>query len=173
MNSPKGQNKTNRRFQLLKEDERLADLIAENLTLEGSFCLKSHKSFNTSNRLINKEFFIKDWEIVNLHELESKLKLEMEIEKDYKTLPILRNKSHILSDDHLRMLNVNLIPRAVGYAWIKSFGTEENGFSLKHLYRCLDQVETPCLIVVQDTANHVTFFPYYNYFNTSLANQMN
>ena len=113
-----------------------------------------------SNRLINKEFFIKDWEIVNLHELESKLKLEMEIEKDYKILPILKNKSHILTDDHLRMLNVNLIPRSVGYAWIKSFGTEENGFSLKHLYRCLDKVETPCLIVVQDTAKNVVIYIY-------------
>ncbi len=82
----------------------------------------------------------------------------MEIEKDFKTLPILRNKSHILIDENLRMLNVNLIPRAVGYAWVKSFDTEENGFSLKHLYRCLDPVETPCLIVVQDTAKNVNNF---------------
>ena len=96
---------------------------------------------------------------MNLYELESKLKLEMEIEKEYKTLPILNSKSDILHDDHLRMLNVNLIPRAIGYAWVKSFGTDENGFSLKHLYRCLDKVETPCLIVVQDTAKNVRIRP--------------
>lgn len=148
--------KATRRFQLLKEDERLADLIADNLTLgNASFANKSSKFNNSTNRLINKEFFIKDWEIVNLHELESKLKLEMEIEKEYNTLPILSSKSDILKDDHLRKLNVNLIPRAMGYTWLRSFSTDEQGFSLKHLYRQLSEVETPCLIIVQDTCRNI------------------
>jgi len=117
---------------------------------------KSYKSFNSStNRLINKEFFIKDWEIVNLHELESKLKLEMEIEKEYKTLPTLKNKSEILKEEHLRKLNVNLIPRAMGYSWTQTFSTEQHGFSLNHLYRTLVDMEGPCLIVVQDTCRNV------------------
>lgn len=79
----------------------------------------------------------------------------MEIEKEYNTLPVLTSKSDILKDEHLRKLNVNLIPRAMGYAWIKSFSTDEQGFSLKHLYRQLSEVETPCLIVVQDTCRNV------------------
>lgn len=151
------QNRTKRRFRLLKEDERLGDLIAENLTLNSFSTLSFNKSgkFNSSNRLINKEFFIKDWEIVNLNELESKLKLEMEIEKEYNTLPILASQSDILKEDHLRKLNVNLIPRAMGYTWLKTFSTNDHGFSLKHLYRTLSDVETPCLIIVQDTVQNI------------------
>ena len=51
------------RFQLVKNDEKLADLIADNL-LANSLCLKINKSFSTTNRLINKDTnFVKDWEV--------------------------------------------------------------------------------------------------------------
>lgn len=95
-----------------------------------------------------------------MNELESKLKLEMEIEKEYNTLPILASQSDILKEDHLRKLNVNLIPRAMGYTWLKTFSTNDHGFSLKHLYRTLSDVETPCLIIVQDTVQNV--IPFYD-----------
>ncbi len=59
------QAKSKRRFRLLKEDERLCDLIADNLTLNSSsFSLnRTGSRFTSSNRLINKEFFVKDWEV--------------------------------------------------------------------------------------------------------------
>ena len=103
----------------------------------------------------------------------------MEIEKEYKTLPTLKNKSEILKEEHLRKvfssntwsfllsnsnmlvfvlkikLNVNLIPRAMGYSWTQAFSTEQHGFSLNHLYRTLADVEGPCLVVVQDTCRNV------------------
>ncbi len=115
--------------------------------------------------------------MVNLQELELKLKTEKDIENEYKTLPTLMNESLILKEDHLRKvfqkitlihiksiknnllksikLNINLIARAVGYNWVLSFSTEEHGFSLNTLYRKLADVEGPCLIVVKDTANNV------------------
>ena len=40
--------------------------------------------------------------MVNLQELELKLKTEKEIENEYKTLPTLMNESLILKEDHLR-----------------------------------------------------------------------
>jgi hypothetical protein len=56
---------SNGHFQLIKPDERLADLIADNLLSESS---KKLKGFSSTNRLINKklgESFIKDWEVFN------------------------------------------------------------------------------------------------------------
>ncbi len=54
-------------------------------------------------------------------------------------------------------LNVNLIPRAMGYSWVLSFSTEEHGFSLATLYRHLAEIESPCLIVVMDTNRNVKY----------------
>ncbi len=52
------------RFQLIKPDEKLADLIAENL-MANSFFKKLNKSFSSTNRLINKDTnFVKDWEVI-------------------------------------------------------------------------------------------------------------
>ena len=93
--------------------------------------------------------------MVNLQELELKLKTEKEIEKEYKTLPTLMNESLILKEEHLRKLNVNLIARAIGYNWILSFSTEEHGFSLNTMYRKLVEIDSPCLVVVKDTNNNV------------------
>ena len=39
---------------------------------------------------------------MNLQELELKLKQEIEIQNEYKTLPTLMNKSTILKEEHLR-----------------------------------------------------------------------
>jgi hypothetical protein len=52
-------------FTIVKPDEDLADLIADNLTAPSSSAslMKFNKSFSSSNRLINKDLFIKDWEV--------------------------------------------------------------------------------------------------------------
>ena len=42
---------------------------------------------------------------MNLQELELKLKQEIQIENEYKTLPTLINKSTILKEEHLRKVN--------------------------------------------------------------------
>ena len=52
-------------------------------------------------------------------------------------------------------MNVNLIPRAVGYNWMLAFSTELHGFSLNTIYRNLAQVDGPCLVVVMDTNRNV------------------
>jgi len=151
LNKEEGQKKANaRRFQVVKPHENLTDLIDQSLKAD------LHRNYSSTNRLLNKfETFTKDWEMVNLQELELKLKTEKEIEKEYKTLPTLMNESLILKEEHLRKLNVNLIARAIGYNWILSFSTEEHGFSLGTMYRKLADVETPCLVVVKDTNNNV------------------
>ncbi len=50
-------------FQLVKHDEKVADLLDDNL-VANSTNLKINKSFSTTNRLINhKTNFVKDWEV--------------------------------------------------------------------------------------------------------------
>jgi LysM repeat protein len=146
-------------FQLVKQDKKLIDLIADHSLVAAApiINLKLNKSFSVTNRLINRsdKSFVKDWEVVNLQELELKLKQEIEIENEYKTLPTLMNKSTILKEDNLRKLNITLIPRAIGFSWILSFSTEINGFSLLSLYRSLADVEGPCLFVVMDTNRNI------------------
>jgi hypothetical protein len=99
-------------------------MIAENLLAQHAITNNHHhqpqhnsqssstqilRSFSSTNRLINKDVnsFIKDWEIVNLSELEHKLRKEIEIENEYKTLPKLNSDSMILKDDHLRKVKNN------------------------------------------------------------------
>lgn len=99
------------------------------------------------------------------------------MEKEYDSLPKLMEPSTILQEEHLKkvnhtsykilikfksnlklfQLNVNLIPRAVGYDWILSFSTDLHGFSLGTLYRQLAEIESPCLLIVKDSNNNVKF----------------
>ena len=58
---------------------------------------------NSKCILMQNESFIKDWEIVNLTELENKLKAEEE--NDILSLPKLIGETKILNDDHLKLVN--------------------------------------------------------------------
>lgn len=50
----------------------------------------------------------------------------------------------------------HLPARAEGYSWSLVFSTSQNGFSLNSLYRKLARIESPILIVIQDTENNVS-----------------
>lgn len=50
----------------------------------------------------------------------------------------------------------HLPARAEGYSWSLVFSTSQNGFSLNSLYRKLARIESPILIVIQDTDNNVS-----------------
>lgn len=49
----------------------------------------------------------------------------------------------------------HLPARAEGYSWSLVFSTSQNGFSLNSLYRKLQRIESPILVVIQDTDNNV------------------
>ncbi len=57
---------------------------------------------NSKCILMQNESFIKDWEIVNLTELENKLKAEEE--NDNLSLPKLIGETKILNDEHLKLV---------------------------------------------------------------------
>lgn len=50
----------------------------------------------------------------------------------------------------------HLPARAEGYSWSLVFSTSQNGFSLNSLYRKLQRIESPILVVIQDTDNNVS-----------------
>lgn len=50
----------------------------------------------------------------------------------------------------------HLPARAEGYAWSLVFSTSLHGFSLNSLYRKMNRLESPVLIVIQDTENNVS-----------------
>jgi len=143
-------------FQLVRDyNKKLVELtstLKEDLTLINNNRLQNQVEV-ISNRVSHTELFVKDWEVVNLSELESKMKVERE--ESQIPLPTLIGQTKILKEEHLRMLNNNLIARAVSYNWFLSFSTELHGFSLNTLYRQMSEVESPSLIVVRDTNDHI------------------
>lgn len=93
-------------------------------------------------------------------------------------IPDLIGQTEILSEEHRyviyfdfrsftffydRHLSINreklcghLPARAEGYAWSLVFSTSLHGFSLNSLYRKMHKLESPVLIVIQDTEQNVS-----------------
>ena len=46
--------------------------------------------------------------------------------------------------------------RAQGYMWSLAFSTSQHGFSLASMYRKMQRVDSPVLLVIQDTDNNVS-----------------
>jgi hypothetical protein len=73
------------------------------------------------------------------------------------TIPDLIGKTEILSEDHREKLCSHLPARAEGYSWSLVFSTSQHGFSLNTLYRKMHKLESPILIVIEDTEHNVSF----------------
>ena len=71
-------------------------------------------------------------------------------------LPETDVKSELLSDDQRKLLHQHLPPRTQGYVWSLVFSTQLHGFSLHSLYRKSAEIDSPVLMVIQDT-DHATF----------------
>ena len=53
-------------------------------------------------------------------------------------------------------LNQYMPARTIGYPWTLIYSTEQHGFSLKTLYRHMQGVDSPVMLVVKDTNNNVS-----------------
>ncbi|XP_030749606.1 oxidation resistance protein 1 isoform X3 [Sitophilus oryzae] len=69
--------------------------------------------------------------------------------------PDLIGKTEILTDYHRECLCRHLPARAEGYAWTLVFSTSQHGFSLNSMYRKMAKLESPILLVIEDTDNNV------------------
>ncbi|XP_060518597.1 oxidation resistance protein 1 isoform X3 [Cylas formicarius] len=71
------------------------------------------------------------------------------------TVPELIGTTEILTDYHRESLCRHLPARAEGYAWTLVFSTSQHGFSLNSMYRKMFKLESPVLLVIEDTDNNV------------------
>ncbi|KAJ8679781.1 hypothetical protein QAD02_015568, partial [Eretmocerus hayati] len=70
-------------------------------------------------------------------------------------VPDLVGTTEILSDDHRENLCRHLPARAQGYLWTLVFSTSQHGFSLNSMYRKMSKIESPILLVIEDTEGNV------------------
>ncbi|KAI8430055.1 hypothetical protein MSG28_000485 [Choristoneura fumiferana] len=69
--------------------------------------------------------------------------------------PDLLGTSEIFTMEHREKLCGVLPARAQGYMWSLAFSTSQHGFSLASMYRKMQRVDSPVLLVIQDTHNNV------------------
>lgn len=72
-------------------------------------------------------------------------------------VPDLIGTTEILSDEHREQLCRHLPARAEGYQWTLVFSTSQHGFSLNSMYRKMARIESPILLVIEDTEGNVSF----------------
>ncbi|XP_046735621.1 oxidation resistance protein 1 isoform X7 [Diprion similis] len=70
-------------------------------------------------------------------------------------VPDLVGTTEILSDEHREHLCRHLPARAEGYLWTLVFSTSQHGFSLNSMYRKMNRLESPILLVIEDTGGNV------------------
>lgn len=64
--------------------------------------------------------------------------------------PTLSEPSDLLTSQQIEKLAKHLPPRTIGYPWTLAFGTAKHGMSIKSLYRAMQGLDTPVLMVVRD-----------------------
>ncbi|XP_062528267.1 oxygen resistance gene 1 isoform X18 [Bombyx mori] len=69
--------------------------------------------------------------------------------------PDLIGATEIFTMEHREKLCSVLPARAQGYMWSLAFSTSQHGFSLASMYRKMQRVDSPVLLVIQDTDNNV------------------
>ncbi|XP_037027042.1 oxidation resistance protein 1 isoform X13 [Bradysia coprophila] len=70
-------------------------------------------------------------------------------------IPDLIGTTEILTEEHREKLCGHLPARAEGYSWSLVFSTSQHGFSLNSLYRKMQRLESPVLVVIEDTEHNV------------------
>ncbi|XP_063041621.1 oxidation resistance protein 1b isoform X2 [Engraulis encrasicolus] len=69
--------------------------------------------------------------------------------------PNLSEPSDLLQTDQIEKLSKNLPPRTIGYPWSLAFSTSKHGMSIKTLYRIMQGLDSPVLLVVKDNDGQV------------------
>ncbi|ESN96810.1 hypothetical protein HELRODRAFT_193374 [Helobdella robusta] len=128
-------------FMLIPDDRNSDDKSNEDSTNDDSAKYvndtKNRQTKCTSNK----------WKIVNVEEMKRAM---MRMEIDRLPPPELSHASHILTEAHIKQLTFNLPARAEGCVWHLAYSTERHGFSIRTLFRKMEKVEGPVLLIVKD-----------------------
>ncbi|XP_046440249.1 oxidation resistance protein 1-like isoform X13 [Daphnia pulex] len=107
---------------------------------------------------VTAELAKESWEIVSLNEevrraLYGSERLSALDLDSY--LPDLIGPTEVLTDEYRKQLAKHLPARVEGYPWSLVFSTSQNGFSLNSLYRKMIGIDSPILLVIEDTQGNV------------------
>lgn len=96
----------------------------------------------------------REWEIINTDEIERRRSV---LSMDESALfPDFNGESSIFDEELVKKIVCVMPPRVVGYPWTLTFSTEQNGFSLKSLYRKMSSLpQGPVLLFIKDTNDKI------------------
>uniref|UniRef100_A0A671U5G9 Nuclear receptor coactivator 7 n=1 Tax=Sparus aurata TaxID=8175 RepID=A0A671U5G9_SPAAU len=95
------------------------------------------------------------WEIITIDEAKRRQSFGSCDGDSVDALPMLSDTSDLLQDTHMEKLACRLPARVQGYPWRLAYSTVKHGTSLKTLYRSLQDVDSPVLLVVKDMDSQI------------------
>ncbi|XP_050465814.1 oxidation resistance protein 1 isoform X4 [Cataglyphis hispanica] len=138
------------------QGDDITELTRESWELIKAPYVKLYSILKTSSTSADSEQ-IQDSEVLSMSEevrrvlyANSAISLDNEI-----IVPDLIGTTEILSEEHREQLCRHLPARAEGYHWTLVFSTSQHGFSLNSMYRKMAKIESPILLVIEDTEGNV------------------
>ncbi|KAG7202612.1 hypothetical protein KM043_009798 [Ampulex compressa] len=145
-----------RGYILSDTDTDLSPELSPHEAGEGGESAEEGKSRNQDGDEIS-ELTRESWEVLSMsEELRRALYANSAASLDNDVIvPDLVGTTEILSDEHREQLCRHLPARAEGYLWTLVFSTSQHGFSLNSMYRKMAKIESPILLVIEDTEGNV------------------
>ncbi|CAL7949810.1 unnamed protein product [Xylocopa violacea] len=139
-----------------QDSDEISDLTRESWELIKAPYVKLYSILKTSSASADSEQ-IQDPEVLSMsEELRRALYTNSAVSIDNDVIvPELVGTTEILSDEHREQLCRHLPARAEGYLWTLVFSTSQHGFSLNSMYRKMAKIESPILLVIEDTEGNV------------------
>ncbi|XP_051862760.1 nuclear receptor coactivator 7 isoform X7 [Drosophila albomicans] len=140
-----------------QDGEEIGDLTRESWELLKAPFAKTYKIIKTASHAASHDLELLGGEVLSMSTDEyrkTSLFATGSFELDF-PIPDLIGKTEILTEEHREKLCAHLPARAEGYSWSLIFSTSQHGFALNSLYRKMARLESPVLIVIEDTEHNV------------------
>ncbi|XP_039490316.1 uncharacterized protein LOC120451040 isoform X12 [Drosophila santomea] len=140
-----------------QDGEEISDLTRESWELIKAPFAKTYKIIKTASHAASHDLEMLGGEVLSMSTDEyrkTSLFATGSFDLDF-PIPDLIGKTEILTEEHREKLCSHLPARAEGYSWSLIFSTSQHGFALNSLYRKMARLESPVLIVIEDTEHNV------------------
>ncbi|XP_023178942.2 nuclear receptor coactivator 7 isoform X2 [Drosophila hydei] len=140
-----------------QDGEEISDLTRESWELIKAPFAKTYKIIKTASHAASHDLELLGGEVLSMSTDEyrkTSLFATGSFDLDF-PIPDLIGKTEILTEEHREKLCAHLPARAEGYSWSLIFSTSQHGFALNSLYRKMARLESPVLIVIEDTEHNV------------------